>query len=386
MSLHDALHRSEAAETCLANARLVLADRVVPGRVILSGGHILAVEEGAQRPAGALDMAGDYLMPGLVELHTDNMERHMRPRPKVDWPQDAAILAHDVELAGAGITTVFDAVRVGSVDGGARYARAAVTALLGFHAAGALRIDHRIHLRAETCSLTLIDELEEFGAGDRVGIVSLMDHTPGERQFRDLGKYHAYMTGKYGLSDAEFDTHVARKRRLRAELGVAHEAATVAAAGRLAAVLASHDDTTAAQVAVSAAHGIRLAEFPTTLEAAEACRDAGIAVMMGAPNLVRGGSHSGNVRALELAEAGLLDIVSSDYVPSSLLLAAFRLAAAWNDLPRAVATVTRTPARAAGLQDRGEIAAGLRADLIRVGTVGALPVIRGSWSVGQRAA
>jgi alpha-D-ribose 1-methylphosphonate 5-triphosphate diphosphatase len=219
-----------------------------------------------------------------------------------------------------------------------------------------------------------------------VGIVSLMDHTPGQRQFRDISKLKAYVMGKNAITEAQFADHVARLYDLRARLGDAHEAAAVAEARRYGAVLASHDDTTADQVAVSAAHGIRLAEFPTTPEAAAACRAHGIAIMMGAPNLIRGGSHSGNVAASDLAGMDLLDIVSSDYVPASLLTSALKLGAIWNDLPRGIATVTTAPAAAAGLTDRGRIAPGLRADLVRLRPVGDAAVVRGVWSAGRRAA
>jgi alpha-D-ribose 1-methylphosphonate 5-triphosphate diphosphatase len=160
----------------------------------------------------------------------------------------------------------------------------------------------------------------------------------------------------------------------------------VAEAARFGAVLASHDDTDVDHVTASAAYGIRLAEFPTTVEAAQACHANGIAVMMGAPNLIRGGSHSGNVAAEDLARLGLLDIVSSDYVPSALLTAAFRLGEIWGDLPRGIATVTAAPADAAGLADRGRIAPGQRADLIRIRRVGDTPVVRATWVLGARVA
>jgi alpha-D-ribose 1-methylphosphonate 5-triphosphate diphosphatase len=206
--------------------------------------------------------------------------------------------------------------------------------LLELRAANALRISHFLHLRAEVCSETLLEELAEFGAEDRVGLVSLMDHTPGQRQFRDVSKLKDYVCGKHGLSEAEFADHVAGQVELRARLGAAHEAGAVAAARRYGAVLASHDDTTAEQVSVSARHGIRLAEFPTTEVAARACHAHGIAVMMGAPNLIRGGSHSGNVAAQALAEEGLLDILSSDYVPAALLAGALRLGDLWGEMER----------------------------------------------------
>lgn len=381
-----------ARDLVLANARLVLPDRVLRGQVTVEGGRIAAVEEGDRVPAGAVDCRGDLVAPGFVELHTDNLEWHIEPRPRVDWPHAAAIIAHDAELAGAGITTVFDALRVGSIVSGgqmgeARYARGVATEILALKREGALRIDHRLHLRAEVCSETLLEELAEFGPEDGVGLLSLMDHTPGQRQFRDVDKLRAYVMGKHGLSEEEFQAHIRANQALRARVGARHEAGAVAAARRLGAVLASHDDTDAGQVAASRAMGAALAEFPTTREAAAACRAEGIAVMMGAPNLIRGGSHSGNVAAAELAEAGLLDVVSSDYVPSSLLASAFALARLWEgDLPRAFACVTAAPARAAGLADRGEIRPGQRADLLRIGEAAGHPVQRGVWSAGLRVA
>ncbi|MGR3548931.1 MAG: alpha-D-ribose 1-methylphosphonate 5-triphosphate diphosphatase, partial [Roseovarius sp.] len=190
----------------LANALLVLPNEVIRGALHLKGGRITAIDSGAALPPGAVDCDGDYLAPGLIELHTDNLERHIQPRPKVDWPHNAAILAHDAELASVGITTVFDAMRVGSIPTGVgrygKYARGLANELLSLRAEDALKISHFLHLRAEVCSETLEEEMEEFGPEDRVGIVSLMDHTPGQRQFRDLTKLEAYVKGKHALSDA----------------------------------------------------------------------------------------------------------------------------------------------------------------------------------------
>lgn len=376
--------------TTLANARLILPDSVTHGAITLEHGRIAAITPGEAVPAGALDMQGDFLAPGMVELHTDNLERHMRPRPGVNWPHTGAILAHDAELAGCGITTVFDAMRVGSIPNEGpdeeynKYARPLADELAAIRARGVLRISHFLHLRAEVCSETLLAELDEFGPGDRVGIISLMDHTPGQRQFRDVAKLAQYVQGKYKLSDQGFADHVARLKALRARFGDAHEAAAVEVAHRLGAVLASHDDTTPDHVATSAGHGVGLAEFPTTLEAARACHDHGIMVMMGAPNLIRGGSHSGNVSAADLARAGHLDILSSDYVPSGLLAGAMILSRLWDDLPRAMATVSANPAQAAGLADRGRLAPEMRADLIRFAMLDDTPVLRETWVLGRR--
>lgn len=376
-------------ETILANAMLVLPEGVMPGHLLLRDGLIAEIGTGRAVPKGALDCAGDLLAPGLIELHTDNLERHIEPRPKVAWPHADAIIAHDAELCSVGITTVFDALRVGSIGTSGRsdyreYARALADEILQMRARDGVRISHYLHLRAEICSETLLEELAKFGPEDRVGIVSLMDHTPGARQFRDLSKLRDYVRKKHGLSEAEFLAHVEQEKALKARHGAAHEAGVVAAARRLGAALASHDDTTPEHVVTSHGHGVRFAEFPTTFEAAQACRDHGIAVMMGAPNLIRGGSHSGNVAAQALAEADLLDILSSDYVPGALLSAALLLGDIWGDVARGLSTVTAAPAQAVGLTDRGRIAPGLRADLIRAHRVERTAALRGVWVRGRR--
>jgi alpha-D-ribose 1-methylphosphonate 5-triphosphate diphosphatase len=378
-------------DTILANATLILPDETLRGQVRIVDGRIADIDQGMSVPAGAEDCEGDLLMPGLIELHTDNLERHIEPRPKVDWPHAAAIIAHDAELASVGITTVFDALRVGSVVSNAKanygeYARSLADEILGLRAEGALKISHFLHLRAEVCSETLVQELDKFGPEDRIGIVSLMDHTPGERQFRDLRQLRKYVMGKHSISEAEFEAHVAAQKALSAQHGAVHEAAAVAAARRYGAVLASHDDTEASHVARSARHGAHFAEFPTTVEAAQACNDHGIKVMVGAPNLIRGGSHSGNVAAHDLAQSGLLDIVSSDYVPSSLLSAALMLGDLWGNIPRGISSVTAAPAKAVGLADRGEIGLEARADLVRVSRIGTAGAVRGVWVQGRRVA
>ncbi|MEM6665723.1 MAG: alpha-D-ribose 1-methylphosphonate 5-triphosphate diphosphatase [Pseudomonadota bacterium] len=374
----------------LANARLILADEVITGHVRFENGDITDIGTGAHIPAGAEDCRGDFLAPGLIELHTDNLERHLTPRPKVKWPHFAAIVAHDGELASTGITTVFDAVRLGFIEESGvssamdRYARPLVTEILKAREAGLFRISHHIHLRAEICSDSLAEELDTFGPEDRIGIVSLMDHTPGQRQFVDTSQYEAYMRGKFGFSAKQFADHVEHRKALGERVRDVHETAAVEAAARFGAVLASHDDTTTDHVERSASFGIHLAEFPTTIAAAHACHKHDIRIMMGAPNIVRGGSHSGNVAAHTLAEHDLLDIVSSDYVPSALLFAAARLGALWDNMPRALATVTSAPAAAVHLHDRGRIEVGLRADLVRFRTVDELPLIHGVWGHGRQ--
>ena len=319
--MHDS-----AAALVLANARLVLADEVVTGSVALRGGVITDVDSGARVPAGALDCEGALVTPGLIELHTDNLERHLKPRPGVRWPGPEAVVAHDGEVALAGITTVFDAIRVGSLKGRGesvqylRYARDAADAVKRLKDRDVLRVDHRLHLRSEVCSETVLEELDEFRGEALVGIVSIMDHTPGQRQFADMARHREFYRIRHAMSDYELESYVAHTQGLHARHGAEHEQGIVELARGLGAVLASHDDTTVEHVARSVELGIGFAEFPTTLEAARACRAAGVPVMMGEPNILQGGSHTGNVAAMDLAEQGLLDILSSDYAPSALLM------------------------------------------------------------------
>ncbi|GGA17273.1 alpha-D-ribose 1-methylphosphonate 5-triphosphate diphosphatase [Neptunicoccus cionae] len=373
----------------LTNARIVLKDDVINGTLRVEDGIITAIDTGNSALNGAIDLGGDFLSPGLVELHTDNLERHMQPRPGVKWPTKAAAIAHDAELASVGITTVFDALRVGSsvsqtTTNYRKYARELANDILDLQNSGAMRISHFLHLRAEICSETLIAEMEEFSRADRVGIVSLMDHTPGQRQFRDLSKMDEYLRGKYGMTPTEISAHYEMLYAIHEKYGAVHEEGAARIGRDLGAVLASHDDTTVSDVDMSIGKGVRVAEFPTTLEAAKACQDADIRVMMGAPNLLRGGSHSGNVAAQELVQDGVLDVLSSDYAPSSLLMGAVRLGLEQGNMATGLRTVTHQPAHAVDLQDRGEIAVGKRADLLAFSLSYHLPCIKGVWSNGQR--
>jgi len=377
-----------SAKLILENAAVVLPEVVIAGWVAIADGRIAEIGEG-RPPERGQDLGGDYLIPGLVELHTDHLESHIMPRPKVRWETLSAIVAYDLQMAGAGITTVFDSLRVGS-DADSKSLGSAVRELMAgldrARTADLLRADHLTHLRCEVAAHDVLDDTHALIADHTIHLMSLMDHTPGARQFRDVDVWKIYYGGKSGRSDAELDQLISERLRLYAENHDRHRETLVSIARANGIVLASHDDTTAEHVAQSVAEGIAVAEFPTTLEAAAASHAAGIQVMMGAPNVVRGGSHSGNVAAEELAREGVLDILSSDYVPASLLMGAFELARRVEtmSLPAAVRTITLHPARAAGLVDRGAIRQGLRADLVRVRMAGHVPVVREVLRDGRR--
>ena len=375
----------------LTNARLVLSDHVIEhGWVAVEDGLIAEFGEGTA-PERGTDCGGDTVIPGLVELHTDNLESHYAPRPKVRWNPIGAVLAYDAQIAASGITTVFDSLRVGSDADSAQIGEDLIIlagAIDTARRSDLLRAEHLTHLRCEVSSPNMAEQAEAYLARYPAGLVSLMDHTPGQRQFTSIETWKAFYTRKTPFSPAELEIFIEQKLATHAQYAGPNRAWLVERAARDGIVLASHDDATADHVAESVQAGIAIAEFPTTAEAARASRAAGVQIMMGGPNVIRGGSHSGNVAAEDLARLGLLDILSSDYVPASLLMAAFELDRRVSDisLPEAIRTVTLNPARATGLDDRGEIAIGRRGDLVRVAEVGGSPVARETYRAGIRIA
>jgi len=382
-------------EQILTNARIVTADQVFTGTVVLRDGLISDVQSGASYLPQAQNLDGDYLLPGLVELHTDNLEKHLSPRPGVDWPSASAVMSHDAQIIAAGITTVFDALSIGDVNPkGKRMQQlpGMVEAIARANAADMTRAEHRLHLRCEVCHPDTLSVFRDLVEQPLVQLVSTMDHSPGQRQFALESKYREYYMGKYHLSSEQMDEFIVEQVANSRVYSDRYRKAIVDICLARGLSVASHDDATVEHVEESAGYGMTIAEFPTTLEAAQACRRLDMSVLMGAPNIVRGGSHSGNIAAATLAKEGLLDILSSDYYPASLLQAAFTLGAQLDDdqpqagagLARAVTTVSLAPARSAGLHDRGEIRVGLRGDLIHARAVGNLPVIQQVWRQAKR--
>lgn len=374
----------------LTNARIVLEDEVLLGTLTIQDGVIDRIDTGVVTLAGAVDCEGGYLIPGMVELHTDNMEKHFSPRPGVTWPGTAAFKVHDAQMISAGITTVFDAISVGDVvDGSARLSNLhrMADALSECREKGLNRAEHLLHLRCEVSHEGTLTNFAALLEQHQVRLVSVMDHSPGQRQFADIDKYRQYYQGKYKLSDAEMEAFIIRQIEASRLYSDSYRREICGICHREGIPLASHDDATEAHVEESAGYNMVIAEFPTTHEAARSAHQRGMQVLMGAPNVVRGGSHSGNIAAHSLATEGLLDILSSDYYPSSLLDAAFKLADSEENgysLSDAVALVTRHPAAAADLEDRGSIGIGLKADLVWCERAADHMHIRHVWKDGQR--
>ena len=381
----------------------VAAVRFVGGRAVTAAGVLdqarVRVEDGiivdvdaAASGARDIDLGGALLLPGLVDLHTDNLERHYMPRPGAGWDPVGAAVAHDGQIATSGITTVFDSLSLHGSAGGLDRLAHLTPMLEGVTEArenNALRVDHRLHLRCEVSAPDMQDVLQPLLDRPDLGLLSVMDHTPGQGQYHDVEGMRVRMRGD-GQTDAEIEQVIDRMYGTRDTRGAQQRRELVAAQAEARGIaFASHDDLTAADVDRAACLRCTIAEFPVSLIAARHARTLGLVNALGAPNFVRGGSHSGNLSARDAAQEDLLDVLCSDYVPMAMLRAVFQLTEApfaWS-LPKAVATATLAPARAVGLADRGEIAVGKRADLLVVDhTAGAWPRLREVWVAGMRAA
>ncbi|MGR3805568.1 alpha-D-ribose 1-methylphosphonate 5-triphosphate diphosphatase [Marinibacterium profundimaris] len=353
----------------LSNATLVGPDRVYSGALRIADGRIEEITEDPVEGV-AVDCQGMLLTPGLIDMHGDMIEQELEPRPRVHFPTEVALNALDLRLAAAGVTTAYAAVSftAGASQGQRRSFDHTSDVIRALGAAkDRLRIDHRVHARFDITfedALSVVEALIEDGAVD---LISLMDHTPGQGQYRDLERFAAQLAYSRGIDHEEAEQLVADKivdRTRPAEVIATTLQEIAALCARSGVPMASHDDDTAEKVALMAGLGVRISEFPVSDEAAAACRDHGLVTAMGAPNALRGLSYSGNLSAREAHAAGYLDILAADYHPAALLPALLILAETDpNGLPGALAMATDTPARALGLSDRGRLEPGLRADL-----------------------
>ena len=372
-------------DAVLTNARLALPDAIVEGSLAVESGRIAAVDQGRSSVAVAEDLGGDYLIPGLIELHTDHLESHLSPRPNVHWPPSSAVLAHDAQVCASGITTVFDAICLGVSEERQVFKDVSVLNVKEAKKKGLLRADHYIHLRCEVVHEEAVDFFAPYRDEPLLRMISLMDHTPGQRQWADIEKYKTYYGWRLNMNSAELDEMIRRRLDQQHDHAERNRKELFEMVANREIAFASHDDTEPSHVDEAAEIGITISEFPTTRSAAEAARRHDMAIIMGAPNVILGGSHSGNVAASELAKVGLLDALASDYVPSSLLQGAFELQnTAGFSLPQALAAVTANPARMVDFNDRGRLEPGLRADLVRVRVVDDLPQVVAVWREGLR--
>lgn len=378
-------------QTRIFSEQIITPDGPVRGEAVLQDGLILAVEPRDAASAGAVDWGADWLIPGLVDIHTDNFEKHFQPRPGALWDAYGSALAHDGQCAAAGLTTVFDSLSLhGRKDGLDRSEALApmIQAMDAARADDALRADHLLHLRCEVTNPLLLATVEPFIDHPFLKLLSVTDHTPGQRQLHNMDRMHERMAAR-GHSTDEIKEITDANHGWRDQSAAApNRRSIVALAREYGLPLAAHDDATLEHVEELHADSCVIAEFPVTLAAARASRERGMWIVMGGPNFVRGGSHSGNLSAREAAEADLLDIIASDYVPLSMLRTAFQLIDEFGWSPqKALATVAKNPARSVGLTDRGEIAPGQRADMVRVFRASAgWPAPMEVWREGRRVA
>jgi alpha-D-ribose 1-methylphosphonate 5-triphosphate diphosphatase len=374
-------------DTILTNAILVLRDEALAGTIVLRGTTIAEIQPGRSYAPEAIDLGGDYLIPGVVDLHTDNLERQVQPRSLARWPSRSAMVAHDAQCAAAGITTVLDALCLGDLGFDQERLRTFQDGVVDLDAlteAGLLKSDHYLHLRCEIPALDMLDLLDPVADHPLVRMISLMDHSPGFGQYANVDFYRE-LRRRTGLDDDAVARGIEKLRQQRIRVRDPNRRGLLDRVSGTTIALASHDDRTVEEIAENAADGIRISEFPVTMEAAVAAKQAGMRVIAGAPNVVRGGSHNGNVSAADLVGAGAVDALASDYVPSSLIEAAFQIARGERiSLPDSVAMVSDHPARMSGLTDRGRLETGFRADLVRVRLHETLPIVRQVWSAGER--
>jgi alpha-D-ribose 1-methylphosphonate 5-triphosphate diphosphatase len=378
------------SDTILTNALLVLPNEVLAGTVVLRGAQIIEVQPGRSHAAGAEDLGGDHLIPGVVDVHTDNLERQVQPRATARWPSRSAMLAHDTQTAAAGVTTVLDALCLGDLGfdtGRTQTFREGVADLDALAHTGLLKSEHFLHLRCELPAADMPELVDGVADHPLVRMVSFMDHSPGVGQYRDIARYRAMRIRQQSLSPELVDRRIAELLEQRTLLREKQRHWLLERVRHRHLPLASHDDATPEEIAANAADGIMISEFPVAIEAAEHARRLGVAVIAGAPNIVRGGSHSGNVAAADLVRAGAVDVLASDYVPPAMIEAAWLSAASGAiTLPQAVAMITDHAARMAGFDDRGRIEAGLRADLVQVRPHEGHAVVRRVWRAGERVA
>jgi alpha-D-ribose 1-methylphosphonate 5-triphosphate diphosphatase len=376
-------------ETILTNAQLVFPDRVEAGTLVLRDGLIAEVQPGRSQVPGAIDLDGDHLIPGVIDVHTDNLERQVQPRAQARWPSRSAFLSHDAQTAAAGVTTVLDALCLGDLGFDAERTATfinGVTDLDALAPTGLLKSEHFLHLRCELPALDMLELLEMVAEHPAVRMASLMDHSPGVGQYSDVERYRA-MRRRGGLSADEVDRRIDVLLEQRERLRGPQRRALLDRLAHRDLPLASHDDWRDDEIIENAADGVMISEFPVSMAAAQSARAHGMQIIAGAPNIVRGGSHSGNVAAVDLVREHLVDVFASDYVPPAMIEAVWRAASETRiGLPAAVATITDAPARMLKMADRGRIEAGLRADLVRIRPLDGLPVVRTVWRAGERIA
>ena len=369
----------------LTGARVVLADNIIEdGTLLIEDDMIAAINPASGNGARHIDMRGNTLIPGMIDLHCDALEKEVEPRPNVHFPLDFACAQADKRNAAAGITTVYHALSFANEELGVRnnaFAASVARAVHAWNPHGL--VDNRVHCRYEVTDPTAPAILQELMNADEMHLLSVMDHSPGQGQFKDIAAFRDFLSRTYKKSEAELDTLVQNKLA-QAEGAVDRIQQLITAAKQQNIRIASHDDDTPEKVETLFGMGVGISEFPINMESARAAHSRGMRTIFGAPNILRGKSQSGAIRALDAIIAGVADCLCADYHPATLIVAVFRLPELADiSLADAVRLVSVNPAQAAGLTDRGEIAVGKRADLVSVAQINGLAQANCVYSAGQ---
>ncbi len=397
--MRESEHNGASRRLILSGGTVVTRDRAIDGgSVVIEGERIVAVSSATYPVARSaeetvLDVTGRLVLPGIICLHNDGHERAINPRPNANFPRDFALLTYDRALASAGITTQFHAVSFLTLAAKDRTVEGAVQMshdIHAFAASGYGSLDHYVLFRCDVRQPASLESILACIEDAPVRIVSMNDHVPGQGQYRNIGKYleqvKPYLPASMATDDTGMAAWLAERERFKNDTEQTVEwmySRLAAEASERQFTLISHDDDSAEKVEVMYGLGCRMAEFPVAIEAAVRARELGMHVSVGAPNIVRGGSLTGNASGIELASRGLVDILIADYHAPSMLQAAIRLhETGVVTLPDAVAMISANAADAAALRDRGVLAPELRADIIVVDRVGDLPVVTQSIVAG----
>ena len=374
-------------KTCFTNAQIVLTNEILENAsLMIENGIIIEINPTSTSEAKIIDLQGQLLMPGMIDLHCDALEKEVEPRPNVFFPLDFACAQADKRNAAAGITTVYHALSFAHDELGVRNNEMAAKIARAVHdwQPHGL-VDNRVHCRYEITDEPALPILKELLIENSMHLISMMDHTPGQGQFKNLAAYRDYLMNNYKKTEDEVDSIVEKK--MQAASGAydrVQELANVAHAAGIS--VASHDDDSAERISTMSSIGADISEFPITLEAALAAKQAGMSTIFGAPNILRGKSQSGSMKAIEAIQNKVADCLCADYAPATLLIAVMKIPELSDlNLPQAIQLVTSNPAKAAKLDDRGAIEVGKRADLIVIAKPGGLPQITQTWVHGEAA-
>lgn len=377
----------------IQNTRLVTANECFTGTLVFGEGHIVDLSQGSTALSECEDWDGDFLIPGMVEVHSTNLENHLLQSSVACDPMLPAIVGHDAQIASAGITTILNAIALGDCNARSWMSESLDTLMRALHLAdqaGILRADHLMHLSLELASENLMPVFASIVHDSSVKLVSMTDLTQAQQQWRDLLHERQRADDARTWRDEKVDSMLATLQQVQPQLadGNRQDVLNELAHRSWPIPLASRADTTIEDVTQGVRDGVSISQFPTTLDAARSAREHGMGIVGRTTNLRSGkaAARDASISSSELARANLLDVLSSEQRPHSLLHAAFGLQKDGLALHDAIATVTRNPALMLGLVDRGELAPELRADFLRVRVVDEVPVVLETWKAGIRVA